>query len=552
MLARRAFACTSLAAILCVFASAGPVAADPADKAAIDRAVERGVKFLKKEQKQAGFWGDGTGPGSGKGWGVGYTALAGMALLECGVPSTDPSIKKAASIVRLNVHELDDTYELSLAILFLDRMKDPTDKPRIQWLAGRLIAAQMPSGGWGYKATKYSQTNTTQLLAALRKLQAPVVPPAPPPDPLKVRATLPEDLRRLAVFTDTGAGRLPPDPNAKNSTLLDATTDNSNTHFAMVGLWTARKHDVPTDRTFALVNRRFRTSQGGGGTWTYGFVPTGADGGGPHTCIALLGVAIGHVISPPPGVKPETDPVILNAFVALSKVVGDPAGTTDNRPKMKDIGGLYFLWAMERIAVLYDLQKLGKKDWYTWGAEILLCHQLADGSWEEGGYPGESPILNTCFALMFLRRANLTPDLSKRLVVDASALTAKVDDKIAPKVEPPPPTPKEPEPIGIAPMPRSVEPKKEPPPAPPAPTPPAPAPIAQPEQPAAPAPAKKTPWLWIVLGLVLVGGAGGFFAFLLAKRKRDADEGEETEEEEEKPKKKPKKKPKIKAEEDDA
>jgi hypothetical protein len=28
------------------------------------------------------------------------------------------------------------------------------------------------------------------------------------------------------------------------------------------------------------------------------------------------------------------------------------------------------MWAMERIAVLYDLRKLNKKDWYQWGAEI--------------------------------------------------------------------------------------------------------------------------------------------------------------------------------------
>jgi hypothetical protein len=536
-----------LATVLVLVASARPASADPADQEAIDRAIKLGKNYLLKQQKPAGFWGDGTGPGSGKGWGVGYTALAGMALLECGVPSTDPVIKKAANIVRTNVHELDDTYELALAILFLDRMKDSADKPRIQWLAGRLIAAQMPSGGWGYKATKYSQANTTQLLAALRKLQTPTVPPA---DPLKVRATLPENMRRLAVFTDEGVGRLPADAKEKRHDLIDATTDNSNTHFAMIGLWTARKHDVPTDRTFALVNRRFRTSQGAGGTWGYDFVPTGGDGGGPHTCIALLGVAIGHVVNPPAGIKPEADPVILNAFVALSKSVGEPAGTTENRPKIKDVGGLYYLWAMERIAVLYDLQKLGKKDWYLWGAEILLCHQNADGSWEEGGYPGESQILNTCFALMFLRRANLTPDLSKRLVVDPSALAAKVDDKVAPKVEPPPPTPKEPEPIAVAPMPHTVEPKKEPPPK-VTPTPPAPAPVAQPEAPAAPAVAKKTPWLWIVLGTLLAAVAGGFLAFVLLKRKRDADDGEDAAEveEEENPKKK-KKKPKVEADDD--
>ena len=187
----------------------------------------------------------------------------------------------------------------------------------------------------------------------------------------------------------------------------------------MIGLWTARKYEIPVDRTFALVNRRFRTSQGPGGTWAYDFARTGADGGNAITCIALLGVAIGHVVAPDPGVKPETDPVIINAFTALSRTIGAPVGDIKDRPTVKEVGGLYFLWAMERIAVLYDLQKLDKKDWYLWGAEILVCNQSGNGSWgEDGGFPGQSPIVNTCLALLFLKRANLTPDLSKKLLVN--------------------------------------------------------------------------------------------------------------------------------------
>jgi hypothetical protein len=251
---------------------------------------------------------------------------------------------------------------------------------------------------------------------------------------------------------------------------------------------------------------------------------------------------MGHVVSPEPGLKPEADPVILNAFVALSKMVGEPVGDTKKRPEIKTVGGLYFLWGMERVAALYDLQKLGKKDWYLWGAEILLCHQRGDGSWDlDGGYPGQTPIVNTCFALLFLKRANLTPDLSQRLVVDPKALTAKVNEKITPKPEPPPPSPKieQPTEVALAPMPRAVEPKPEP----PAPTTPVVTPPPQPEAPAAPAP-KKTPWLWIVLGMTLAGSAGGGLAFLFAKRMR------KNEEKPAKKKKKPKKAKVVEEEEE--
>ncbi|QJW97658.1 hypothetical protein [Frigoriglobus tundricola] len=547
MRVRQGLGRTAVFAVALWLHTAAPAAAQqPADKATIDSRVALGVRFLKGEQKKAtGAWGDGDGAAA-----VGRTALTGIALIESGVSVTDPCIKQAANFVRLYTPDLDSTYDMSLAILFLDRLKDQKeknekDKQYIQLLAGRLIASQMASGGWGYKAQKYGEQNVLRLIAALKKVSA--ATPDKPVDMTKVRANLPENMRRLAVWSD-GAGRLPADPAAvgdKRNDLYDAATDNSNTHLAMVGLWTARKYEIPVDRTFVLVNRRFRTSQGPGGTWAYDFVRTGADGNNAMTCIALLGIAIGHVVAPEPDVKPETDPVIINAFVALDKAIGAPVGDTTNRPKVKDVGGLYFLWSMERIAVLYDLQKLNKKDWYQWGAEILISNQSGDGSWEEGGFSGQSPLVNTCLALLFLKRANLLPDLSKRLTVDPGALAAKVDIKLAPKIDPPTNV------IETAPPPHTVQPKPVPVPlaVPPAPT---PAPRAQPQAEAeAPEPAKKTPWLWIVLGLFLLGllGLGLLFLFM---RRGDEDEEADEEEDSDKKKKKAKKKRKVASDGDES
>ena len=111
---------------------------------------------------------------------------------------------------------------------------------------------------------------------------------------------------------------------------------------------------------------------------------------------------------------------------------GDP---TTIRPSRMPAGCTS--WAMERIAVLYDVRQLDKKDWYRWGAEILRRPPAEDGvGAKRGAIPDEHPILNTALALLFLRRANLTPDLSRRLSVDTELLTAKVDNKVAPKVSP--------------------------------------------------------------------------------------------------------------------
>lgn len=35
---------------------------------------------------------------------------------------------------------------------------------------------------------------------------------------------------------------------------------------------------------------------------------------------------------------------------------------------------LYYLWSVERVAMLYNLQLIGQKDWYRWGADHLIAH----------------------------------------------------------------------------------------------------------------------------------------------------------------------------------
>jgi len=74
-------------------------------------------------------------------------------------------------------------------------------------------------------------------------------------------------------------------------------------------------------------------------------------------------------------------------------------------------GDLYFLWSLERMAVIYDLKTIGDVDWHEWGVDVILQQQQEDGSWKER-FPG---VPDTCFALLFLKRANLAKDLTDKL-----------------------------------------------------------------------------------------------------------------------------------------
>src|SRR5262249_46856572 len=161
-------------------------------------------------------------------------------------------------------------------------------------LALRLVAGQLPSGGWVYQCTVLSDQDHRNLYTLLEELQ-PRLPqygvrsaglpstakdprPGEKPNPedklqtadppraggvvkepgagakpaagkgAQAKSALPAKLNKLPVLQELPAGQLPRD-----------SSDNSNTQFAMLALWAAQRHGVPLDRTLARVDRRFRT-----------------------------------------------------------------------------------------------------------------------------------------------------------------------------------------------------------------------------------------------------------------------------------------------------
>ena len=487
----------------------------PEEQSAVDRAIDRGVKFLKATAQKNGTWARFGAPHQ-----YGYAALPGLTLLECDVPLSDPILQHTAHCLRSSAATLDTTYELSLAILFLDRLGEPKDRKIIQTFALRLIAGQSATGGWGYKCPILGNKSQLELLTVLRHLNPPAEgmpgiargpnnmpgiargpgnlpdvvgdpsrkpgdlgpvaqspggnpvsghpatstspslsgttsggrpaaslqphestsvapslwrdwlgfstfdgkglkpgplpdlldepphakdakekpghnPPGPPPelnpggarpgngkaangDPAKP-FVIPERLRMVPVIQDPDLHLLV-DPVKKGHDLIVTTTDNSNTQFAILALWTAQRHGVPMNRTLNLIVRRYMTSQNGDGTWSYHYI----FGGGllpspPMTCVGLIGLAVGHgIANHGRGGKPVQDPRILNGLVALSRYVGKPTGQMVNLPMQN----LYFLWSVERVAVLYDLPKIGDKDWYRWvrKSSSPIRHSRATGS----------------------------------------------------------------------------------------------------------------------------------------------------------------------------
>jgi hypothetical protein len=496
--------CLTFSAVVVGVFGAGPALADPPPRLppelqiAVNRAIDRGSLRLQQSEFPWGSWTDPKNEHK-----VGYAALPALTLLECGVGPKHPGIQQAAAFIRANTGSLDKTYDLSLAILFLDRLGDPKDRKRIQALAIRLVAGQTATGGWSYKVPILSVDDHATLLELLKKLQPetrldPLLALAPPrkedfptgivpksqgPDnPLGIvgkgdgkdappiglvpgdkkdpsqssskepltggpetipsagpkeeskaskKVKIPRRFQALPVLLE--AGKIPlVDPPDRLQAPLWGTTDNSNTQFALLALWAARRHGVPLDRSFHLLVRRFVTSQNADGAWGYRYRFGGGEGGSPAmSCVGLIGMAVGHGLAHDPTVKSPLaaearrlakDKRVVKGFTALSRHIGVPTGRWQNLGQPN----LYFMWSLERVGVLYKLKNIGKKDWYHWGAEILVANQHPDGHWDKGNYHGASLVLDTCLALLFLKQANFTPDLTERLHEDAHDLNLAI------------------------------------------------------------------------------------------------------------------------------
>jgi hypothetical protein len=425
--------CLGLAALPGSPARAAPKALTPEEQAKVDRAIDKGIEYLKNTQRKNGSWPDSDRRAAGGGAGtylLGYTLLPALALLESGVPATDPCVQKAADLARKNAAKIKDTYDVSLAVLLLDRLGDPKDEELVRDLALRLVAFQSYSGGWGYSCPTLSKKNRDDLWRVLRD---PPEEEKPRPGAGKAAPEVPPGLKRLAIFKPPSELLRPIEPLGKGTLLYVGTTDNSNTQFALLALWAARRHGVPVERTLRLAVQRFRLSQQRDGTWTY-YYPTEIDrnwkSSRSMTTVGLLGLAIGHGLDAKDGAKPPPDRQILAGFAALSREIGAPTAQMDRRLPLPET---YFLWSVERVAALYNLPEIGDRDWYRWGAEILVTNQAKQyGSWplESAPSPAAAPLVNdtspsyvrTSFALLFLKRSNLTRDLTAKLPFKADEL----------------------------------------------------------------------------------------------------------------------------------
>jgi hypothetical protein len=398
---------------------AGMAAAqDAQQQKRINQAIDEGVAYLRKHQGGDGQW-----PGSRRS-GVqptGSTTLAAWTLLESGVPASDPAIQRAATAIRQAMVNETYTYHVSLGIFFLHRLGDPQDIPLLESLAVRLLAGQNPWGGWGYNVPHGGDQDRLNDVIRNRKAGEQAKKVVLPRDAGQLTRETKQQLQ--VVLNQAGKGAGP--------------GDNSNTQFAMLALWVAGKYGIPVDRALKAVEMRFRRAEHGNGSWDYMVMgmPPGKYNNFAMSAAGMIGLGLGYANDKNRSKRPElkNDPAVQAGFAYLGKAMRGQAGAFDKRH-------FYFLWTLERTGVAYDVKKMDGIDWYLWGATQLVGDgspgergwQGQDGSWH-GEYADDGCGCDTCFALLFLKRVNITGVLT-----DPSNL-AIIEDKThvkAPKKKP--------------------------------------------------------------------------------------------------------------------
>jgi hypothetical protein len=334
-----------------------------------------------------------------------------LTLLHAGVGADDAKVKELLNSVLTT--PLEKTYSVALQAVCLEELDRVRYQNRIAQCGQFLIDNQCANGQWGYG-------ESTPAVAGIAGEEG--RPAAPTQAAANGKRVRPKVERKMPI-TRSRTG--------------PATGDNSNSQYAALGLRACFDSGVtiPQD-VFLMAVKALREGQAFKAD-SKGPTPKGLPSGStprgwcyhsPQTHRGYLSMTAGSVAALTLYdymLKKEwkKDAAVNDglAWLAVNFSVTENAGPMEWEA-LPENELYYALYAMERAGMLYGTPIFGDHNWYSEGAQRLLAVQNAEGCW--GEKPAEkswsTPTWDTCFAILFLRRAT-------------APLVSSVDKFIAPK-----------------------------------------------------------------------------------------------------------------------
>jgi len=185
--------------------------------------------------------------------------------------------------------------------------------------------------------------------------------------------------------------------------------DNSNTQFALLGLYEAERAGAAINpAVWQLSLAYFERTQREDGSWAYFEQSTPLPSSGSMTCagagsllicadrLGLREADIGADGRVACCGSPRRDDHIERAIAWLGR-----HGMATNPGQ--EAWHLYYLYGVERVGRLSGRRFLDRLDWYRTGADLLVARQDSlNGQWRGSGILESDPVLATAFSLLFL------------------------------------------------------------------------------------------------------------------------------------------------------
>ncbi|MBI2900910.1 MAG: hypothetical protein HYY17_12055 [Planctomycetes bacterium] len=352
------------------------------DQKKVDEAIKKGVAFLKEEIPHLR-------PRDMNGRDMRYDELILWTFIHAGVSEEDEAFKTLFERVLKAKEEV--TYRVALKAMILEEVDRVKYQPWIARCAQFLVDNQGEDGQWSYGEPSIAvddiPTPSGGKDVATPGGEGPIV-----------KRKKPDVKRRWPIKARRKGPR---------------TGDNSNSQYAALGIRACADAGIVFDRD--VLQRALRSwvdGQQKDGGWIYsGGRVVGPGPGDRDSYGSMTAGGVGSVIIylHLQGQNWKADRRVAAGFRWL-----EANFSVEENPRKKQ-WYYYYMYALERAGIFAGTERIGKHVWYDEGAAVLLRRQQDDGSWSRrpppnngGNRPGPPPgdmIADTCFAILFLRRA---------------------------------------------------------------------------------------------------------------------------------------------------
>ncbi len=329
---------------------------------AIDAAVERGVSWLLARQIRDGSWQNDCVSFPG-----GQTALSTYTLLRAGLTPKHPALARALEYLAHT--RPTDTYSAGLFLMAFEATADPAYREPMRGILKELLSWQSAES-WSYA-------------------------PGPRPGAVYDDALPRTDLSNLqyAVLGMRAAEHAGLEvPDEAWTRALDATLSLQE---QPVDIESPRKDGKTGTAKLSIAGFRYRPDRGVCGSMTCaGLVIT-------QICRDMLG----RRIKGPTAVQTARAIQLGTAFLDYRFNLEQNFGDSEA------LNHYYYIYGLERVGTLLNVERYGEHPWYLEGAQWLIKHQEPEGTWAtrgaaSSGWREIQEEIDTCFSILFLERAS--------------------------------------------------------------------------------------------------------------------------------------------------